>query len=377
MQIKTIQQKLFIGLLATTCTLSASAQQALLEGEITSKNNEITALALSYRDGRLPVNDTLKLQGNSFSFSGSVRQPVKANLSAIDASGQENSSLEVYLSSEPIKLKATGDLNTVEYSGSAINQEYQHYLAALKEASDEIKEVNKKWQALDEEGKEKFSYERRERLRTAGELQRKLMLEYIEKHPESYFSLTALYNLNRQNVDVKTAVPLFDNLAQNLQSSYLGKSLKERIDRAAKTEIGVMAPDFTQDDPDGNAISLSDFRGQYVLIDFWASWCGPCRAENPNLKKAYEQFKDRGFTVLGVSLDNPGKKQAWLDAIEKDGLPWKQVSDLKGWGNEAAQLYSVSGIPASFLVDPEGKIIAKSLRGERLFEVLDEVLPKK
>lgn len=104
-------------------------------------------------------------------------------------------------------------------------------------------------------------------MRTARELQRKLMLQYIEKHPESYFSLTALYNLNRQKVDVKTAVPLYDNLAQNLQSSDLGKSLKERIDRAEKTEIGVMAPDITQDDPDGNAISLSDIRGQYVLVD--------------------------------------------------------------------------------------------------------------
>ena len=114
-----------------------------------------------------------------------------------------------------------------------------------------------------------------------------------------------------------------------------------------------------------------------MYLQTCASWCGPCRAEHPNLKKAYEQFKDREFTILGVSLDNRDKKQAWLDAIEKDGLPWKQVSDLKGWGNEEAQLYSESGIPASFLVDPEGKIIAKSLRGERLFEVLDEVLPKK
>lgn len=377
MQIKPIKQKLFIALLVTTSVLSASAQQILIQGEITNKNKGITSIALSYRDGRMPVKDTIKMDGNNFMFTGTVAQPVKAQLSAIDAKGQQNSHLEIYLSEDPITLKASKDLNKADFYGSVVNQQYQHYLASLKEATDEINKVNSKWQTLNEKEKEEFWYERRERLLRAENLQKELMLSYIKEHPESYFSLIALQNLNRQNVDVKTASPLFDNLAQNLQSSDLGKVLKERIDRAAKTEIGAMAPDFTQEDPDGNLISLSDFKGQYVMIDFWASWCGPCRQENPNLKKAYEKFKDRGFTVLGVSLDNPGKKQAWLDAIEKDDLPWKQVSDLKGWGNEAAQLYSVSGIPESFLVDPEGKIIAKRLRGERLFEVLEEVLPKK
>jgi thiol-disulfide isomerase/thioredoxin len=123
-------------------------------------------------------------------------------------------------------------------------------------------------------------------------------------------------------------------------------------------------------------ISLSSFRGKYVLVDFWASWCKPCRMENPVVVKAYQQFKNRNFTVLGVSLDQPGAKDDWMKAVMKDGLTWTQVSDLKFWDSAVVSLYQISGIPYNVLIDPQGKIIAESLRGDDLSATLDKLLPR-
>jgi peroxiredoxin len=135
---------------------------------------------------------------------------------------------------------------------------------------------------------------------------------------------------------------------------------------------GQLAPGFTQNDTEGKPVSLSSFKGRYVLIDFWASWCGPCRQENPNVVRAFEKYKAKNFTVLGVSLDRD--RQKWVQAIAADQLYWTQVSDLGFWNNAAAKLYRVSSIPQNYLLDPDGRIIGKNLRGEELNAFLEKTL---
>jgi peroxiredoxin len=197
---------------------------------------------------------------------------------------------------------------------------------------------------------------------------------YIRQHPGSYLSLVALKELAGDDPDVTTIEPLFKRLSPALRNTQPGKELAAKLHDTGLTAIGNTAPDFTQNDVNDQPVKLSDFRGKYVLLDFWASWCGPCRAENPNVVKAYQKYKDKNFTVLGVSLDQPGKKEAWLTAIQKDSLPWTQVSDLQYWNNAAAKLYGINGIPQNFLIDPKGKIIAKNLRGEALEQKLAAVI---
>jgi len=209
------------------------------------------------------------------------------------------------------------------------------------------------------------------------QVQQKATLKiFILSNPDSYLSLLALYSVAGPSPDPSEVDPLYNSLSDRLKATETARNLKKSLDGLRNTAIGVTAPDFTQNDVNGAPVKLSSFRGKYVLLDFWASWCGPCRQENPNVVKAYNKYKDKNFTIVGVSLDRPNGKAAWLAAIQNDGLNWTQVSDLKFWSNEVAALYSITSIPANFLIDPNGKIIARDLRGDDLENKLEEVLAK-
>jgi peroxiredoxin len=201
-------------------------------------------------------------------------------------------------------------------------------------------------------------------------------IEFVKAHPDYKVSVDALKDVVGHLPDNIVAYnKLFNRLSRSVRKSKEGLELKKSIDGFMAVRTGAKAPLFSSTDTAGHAVDLKGFRGKYVLIDFWASWCYPCRDENPNLVKAFEEYKNRNFTVLGVSLDQPGKHDAWTKAIKDDGLTWQHVSDLKYWKNEVALLYSVRSIPQNFLLDPKGKIIAANLRGEELHRKLQELLP--
>ncbi len=309
------------------------------------------------------------IENGEFTLKGKVIEP---GMHTLRIEGVR-AAAPVFVENSKMTFKADkDDFRNAVVSGSKTHDVYAKYQTLGKELSLKRKPLNDAYSAARKAGDEAEMKKLDGVFEKAREEQTVAVEGFIRENNSSVASAYILASRASRYNDPTKLEATINSLDSSLDNNKYVKNMKTVLLTAKKTTIGQKAMVFTQNDPDGKPVSLSDFIGQVVLVDFWAAWCGPCRAENPNVIEAYKKYKSKGFTVLGVSLDKD--KDRWLEAIEKDGLPWTQVSDLKYWDNEVSAMYGVRSIPANILVGKDGTILAKNLRGDKLHEKLTEVL---
>jgi len=381
-----------------TCLLSIGFQPIFaqsqnhftIDGTLENMNPMPAKIYLLYDKVTKKPNDSAIINGGKYTFNGSVETslPITLTFSPSENSPIGKQQFTILPDEGEMLVTSNGSLDRSIVSGPGASA-HNEFLKVTLFAKTEFEKIAKISQSREYATSD--SLKKEVQRRNANVLGQALsnMISQVRNNPNSKTSPAIIYLLVSSNFVTKE---MTDTLISEAPVGFMSTKVGEAIDSIVKSRetaaiksyakqkaledkivIGSKALAFTMNDTKGKPVALTDFRGKYVLLDFWASWCAPCRAENPNLVKAYGKYKGKGFNILGISLDGNTQKTAWLDAIVKDRLEWMQVSDLKGFSNEAAKLYNVVAIPQNFLIDPNGIVIAKNLRGEALEAKLSEI----
>ena len=319
-------------------------------------------------EGKMESVDTAILADSKVSFRGNLEIPEMIYLKV----GETRKAINIFCENSPITVRVNVDsLDHAVVTGSVVHDELMEFKAYLAPMDDRSRELNDNYReaaaASNDEEMEKILAQY-EMLRTE---QTNMIKKFVESKSTSYIAPFIIRRYLVHDMEVEDLELILTKIDTSVHDAREYVELSERVHTLKSVAIGNPAVDFALNDTTGNPIAISSFQGKFLLIDFWASWCGPCRRENPNVVKLYNDFSDKGFEIIGVSFDE--SRERWIKAIHDDGLTWPHVSDLKGWQSAAGKLYAINSIPATVLLDREGNIVAKNLRGDALREKLEEL----